>query len=658
MNTRSLLLFLLLLLAPAWAETVRSDHTEAELVAETAAISPGQPFTVALRLKMDEHWHTYWKNPGDSGLATAIEWELPPGYQAGPIQWPRPERIEVEGLVSYAYDGEIYLLTEITPSVEASGQATLKAKATWLECDTTCIPGQASLSLTLPVGEATPGPAAEAIKATRAKLPAAAPPSLKAGWAGNQVALTVGEAKEAFFFPDEAMIIATAEPQMLVEGRLMLVPEPLAKSKPERLVGTLAVDDQTYAIDLPIQASAAVPPAGGSLPKILLLALLGGLILNLMPCVLPVLSLKVLGFVEQANEEGGKPFLHGLVFSLGVLLSFLVIAGALLGLRAAGQEVGWGFQLQNPIFVSLLALLFVAIALNLFGVFEVGEGLTTLGDLAEGKKGYGSSFTSGILATVVATPCTAPFMGSAVGFTLDKSPLIALSVFLAVGLGMASPYLVLTSSPQLLRFVPRPGAWMETFKQFLAFPMLFTAVWLGSVVASQEGTDGLLALLVAMVLLGMAAWCFGRWGQTQRGLGIGGALVLVALSLSLVFGLGEKEGGIAWQPYDPQLVSQLQADGKPVFIDFTADWCLSCKANEKVALSGSKVKQRFEELGITTMKADWTSRDETITQALASFGRNGVPLYVLYPGGGADPVILPEVLLPATVLEALDNVES
>ncbi len=678
MNKPLLSLFLILLWSlPGWAEVVKDAHTEAELVSEVTSIQPGQPFTVALRLKMDDHWHTYWKNPGDSGLATTLAWTLPPGFEASLIRWPHPQKFEVAGLISYAYEGEVYLLVDITPPSQVDEEeVSLKARADWLACQEACIPGGADLTLTLPVSDSfpQPSPAAQAIDATRLKLPIEGG-GLKAGWQGDQIALYFEPPFEGepYFFTSEPMTVNLTAPQVLSEAGsgnvLSLTVDKLAQEKPERLEGVLVLgqgpDSRALKVSVPVEATApvAVIPAPGEtqgLPAALFFAFLGGMILNLMPCVLPVLSLKVLGFVEQANEEGTKPILHGLVFSLGVILSFWAIAGALLALRATGEQVGWGFQLQNPLFVSALAILFLLIALNLFGVFEVGEGLTTLGDAAEGKSGFTGSFTSGVLATLVATPCTAPFMGSAVGFTLNQPALISLAVFTAVGVGMAFPYLVLTGSPALLKFVPRPGAWMEGFKQFLAFPMLLTAAWLCSVVGSQTDNEGVFPLLAALVAVALAGWVYGRWGSSlevkPRRIGQAITVALLAFSLNLVAGIG-KESGIQWEPYSPQLVTELQQSEEPFFIDFTADWCLSCKANERIALSSSKVIDRLQKLEVRTLKADWTDRNEEITQALARFGRNGVPLYVLYPGGGREPVVLPEVILPSTVLEALEQVD-
>lgn len=670
---RSLFMLLLCITLSA-AEPVKSANTEAELVAAGQTLQPGQPLWVALRLNMDHHWHTYWKNPGDSGLATTIEWELPSGFKASEIYWPPPQRVVASDLVSYGYEGEIFLLTELQVPAQLEGDSvTLKARADWLACEDTCIPGGADLELTLAISDSPqPGPWTEKIQQARDQLPQ--PVKAEAGWRGQKIgllaSLTPEEGSQPFFFPAQEMVISAGAPQTVTAEAggilLELEPDPNAADKPEQLIGVLVVGKKAYQIEVPIQASLAVAQApqqaDSGLLAVLIFAFAGGMVLNLMPCVFPVLSLKVLGFVEHAKEEETRPIVHGAVFSLGVLLSFWAVAGALLLLRAGGEKIGWGFQLQSPVFVSCMSVLFFLIALNLFGIFEVGESLTTLGDVADSKTGLANSFWSGVLTTLTATPCTAPFMGSAIGYTLNKPPIISLSVFTAVALGVAFPYFLLTSMPGLLRFIPRPGPWMETFKQVLAFPLVFTAVWLAWVVGGLEGLDSMAWLLCALVFVSMAAWAWGRYSHslkpTAKRLGTAFAVLNMALALWMISVVGQKTEGIEWVNFTPETVQQEVAAGRPVFVDFTADWCQSCKINEKVALSSSKVKRRFEELGVVTVKADWTRRDPAITDALTRFGRNGVPLYVLYPGGGAEPMVLPEILFPGTVLEALDSVES
>jgi thiol:disulfide interchange protein DsbD len=419
-----------------------------------------------------------------------------------------------------------------------------------------------------------------------------------------------------------------------------------------------------------VPAGTAVDGASSGLLRALLFAFLGGLILNLMPCVLPVLSLKVMGFVRQAGER--RVWRHGLAFTAGVLASFWAVAGLLLVLRAGGERIGWGFQLQSPSFVAVLAVLFLLIALNLLGVFEVGMSLVGAANAVQGKTGLASSFWSGLLATVVATPCTAPFMGSALGVALGQPPAAAMLIFTALGLGMAAPYLLLSASPRLLRFVPKPGAWMETFKELMAVPMLATVVFLCWLLGQQAGVDGMAWLLGALIPVGFGAWLYGRaaraaGGARPRLLPVAGAALLVVAGLALALtratvpvAAAARAAGTAdrlgWEPFSVERRDALLAEGTPVFIDFTAAWCLSCQVNERVALETPAVRERLRAHGVALLKADWTLRDDRISQALTSYGREGVPLYVLYGRErGASPVLLPEVLTPGIVLGALDG---
>jgi thiol:disulfide interchange protein DsbD len=478
-------------------------------------------------------------------------------------------------------------------------------------------------------------------------------------------------------------VIEYAAPQKLArtaDGYTLELTPAVNGPKAERLTGVLVAEAAggpvALAIDAPLEAVAAVPAgtevrgASTGLWRALLFAFLGGLILNLMPCVLPVLSLKVMGFVRQAGEA--RVWRHGLAFTAGVLASFWAVAGLLLVLRAGGERIGWGFQLQSPGFVAVLAVLFLLIALNLLGVFEVGMSLVGAGNAVQGKTGLASSFWSGLLATVVATPCTAPFMGSALGVALAQPPAAAMLIFTALGLGMAAPYLVLSASPRLLRFVPRPGAWMETFKELMAVPMFATVVFLCWLLGQQTGVDGMAWLLAALIPVGFGAWLYGRAARAAVGgrprlLPVAGAAVLVIAGLALAVtratvsvaaaprAVGTRDP-LGWEPFSIERRDALRAEGRPVFIDFTAAWCLSCQVNERVALDTPAVRERLRAHGVALLKADWTLRDERISAALTSYGREGVPLYVLYGRApGAAPVLLPEVLTPGIVLGALDD---
>ena len=676
--------------------TGASKNVQVELVPETQWVQPGTPFTLGIHLKMAPHWHTYWKNPGDAGLATRMRWSLPEGFEAGAFQWPAPEAIPAEPLMSYGYSGEVALLTELRPPAGLVPGTSVKlgGRVDWLECKDVCLPGRAQIEIELPVRAEAPLPRPE-----RQALFAAAREGLPrdgAAWQGRllqsgaKLALALrpqGEVEAATFFPESTRVIDHPAPQRLLRTPEGLSLELARASEPEaleRVAGVLVIEApgprRALALELPVESVPALPAGtpvqrragaaggGAGLLGALGLAFVGGLILNLMPCVLPVLSLKVLGFVSHAGRETGGAWRHGLAFAAGVVASFWALAGLLLALRAGGEQIGWGFQLQSPGFVAALGFLFFLIGLNLLGVFEVGTSLTRLGG-AGGGEGLGSSFSSGALATVVATPCTAPFMGSALGFGLSQPAPVALAVFTSLALGMAAPYLLLSVSPRLLRFVPKPGAWMETFKQAMGFLMMGTVVVLVWIFGRQAGNDAVAFLLGGLVLLGLAAWLYGRATAPGRERPAPVSLALAALCalLGLALGLSQAraaarapageavvEGGIAWQPWSPEAEAAARAAGKAVFVDFTAAWCLSCQVNERVALRSPAVAERFERHGIAAFKADWTLHDERITAALRGFGRSGVPLYVLYPPGG-EARLLPEVITPDVVLRAFDE---
>ncbi|HTL47637.1 MAG TPA: protein-disulfide reductase DsbD domain-containing protein, partial [Verrucomicrobiae bacterium] len=621
----------------AQAEPVRSAHTEAELVSEVTSIQPGTPFWAGLHLKMEPRWHTYWRNPGDSGLPTQIKWNLPEGFEAGALQWPQPEKVDLPPLAVYAYENEVLLPVQITPpaSLTPGQDIELKAKATWLACEEVCIPGQAELSLHLPVKAEVPAPdpaKATVFAETRARFPLRESEWRAEAFTGKKQFVLRITSPNAYllsglsFFPYDEKLIDHAAPQTArkIESgyELILKRGNLFTGKLDALEGILvskegwrgAGSETSLEIKAPVTPRDFPESAGGAPMKLgaaLVFAFLGGLILNLMPCVFPVLSIKILNFVEQASEQKIKPGLHGIAFTAGVLVSFWLLAGALIFFRAAGHEIGWGFQLQSPVFVGFLAVLFLILSLSLFGFFEIGLSLTGLGGFLTGKSGLGNSFFGGVLATVIATPCTAPFMGAALGFALTQPPAVSLAVFTLLGLGMAFPYLLLSFFPRLLAFVPRPGPWMSGLKKFMGVLLLATAAWLGWIFFLQSGAH-----------------------VTTPGHG----------------------GKIAWETYSDERLASLRASGTPVFVDFTAAWCLTCKVNEKIALDQDRVKKKFEELKIVPLKADWTSRDERIARALAGYGRSSIPLYVLYGPGHSEPVLLPEIITADLVVQAVDKV--
>lgn len=687
------------------ANPVRTDNAEASLVGELATAQAGTPFAVALRLKMRPGWHTYWLNPGDSGQATSLAWTLPDGFTAGAIEWPAPHRIPVGPLMNYGYEGEVLLLTRITPPVGYAGPAELRAQAEWLVCEKICIPEEAALALTLPVGPgaavADPG-LAQTFRNAVAALPQPSPwPARFAAGAGSlglrfeAPGLQAGELADVWFFATDPVLIQHAAPQRLAVDRAgfgLTIQRTNFAVAPDRLDGVLSVtqriDGRTTHHAFVVAAPPGAMPAATeraamearSLPlwEAALLALLGGVILNLMPCVFPVLAMKALGFARHGQGKGGRDdkghlAAGGLAYTAGVLLAFAFVAGLLIALRAGGAEIGWGFQLQSPGFVTLAALVMFAVGLSLSGVFTFGGAWVGVGGGLTRRTGYAGSFFTGVLAAVVASPCTAPFMGAAVGFALTQPWYMSLAVFQALGLGLALPYLALSLSPGLLRFLPRPGLWMERFKQVMAFPMYATSAWLVWVLSQQAGPDGVMAALGGMVILGFAAWLFEATRAGSRGwrvAGMTGAVAATMIALALA-GLPASEGplparaataegataeggsGPRFEPFSPERLAEARAAGRPVFVNFTAAWCITCLVNERMALATADVVAGFAEKGVVYLKGDWTNRDPAITRVLASFGRSGVPLYVLYPSAasGREAMVLPQILTKAIVLD-------
>ena len=697
-------------LALAWAGSVlaapvvKTDHVEAELVTDRLAAQPGKPATVGLKLRMADQWHTYWKNPGDSGLPTRIQWVLPEGWKAGEIQWPYPKPLPIGPLMNYGYEDEVVLLSELTPPAGAKpGTYPVKASAEWLVCKDVCIPekGELDLSLKVAAGEPAVNPRFQAhIERARAQLPAE-----PGGWkfesalqSGRLVVRMTPPAgasapKQVVFFPEKEQLVEPAAPQKVTrEGDGVRIEMKLADPPPGglQLVKGVAVSDEGWpgipkkAIEVaaPLSASLATAPAGptragsggnsgeigGSTITALFFALIGGILLNLMPCVFPVLGIKVLGFVEHAHGEPRALRTQGWMFFAGSLASFVLLAAILLALRAGGTQLGWGFQMQSPAVVSMLAALFFVLALNLSGVFEWGAFAQTLTANLSAKGRYADAFLSGVVASVVATPCTAPFMGAAVGFTLTQSAGLALAVFATLGIGMALPVLVLAHFPSLMRKLPRSGAWMETFKQVLAFPLYATVAWLTWVLGAQAGNDAVLALLGGLVLVAMAAWMFGKWEHAAAPWRAWVAAILVGAGLVVAWpgpahegaarAEAAKPGEIAWQEWSPEKVASLTAQGHAVFVDFTAAWCVTCQVNKRVALGNSDVVKAFTARGVVPLRADWTRQDPRITATLAALGRNAVPVYALYVPGEPAPRLLPEVLTPSVVLTELSHVPS
>jgi thiol:disulfide interchange protein DsbD len=686
-----LLLALLLLAVARWslAAPVQQPHSEAELIAEHVAVTPGQPLTVGLRLRMDDHWHVYWKNPGDAGMATSLAWTLPPGFQAAPMQWPAPRRIDVGPLTSYGYEGEVLHPVEIAvpPGLPTGTRVAIRAKADWLVCKEICLPASANLALELPV-RAEPAEAdarrEQAFRAARAQLPVTAPADGIAAYrSGDRLIVRVAHAvapalRGLAFFPErEGAIQYAAEQRVVRHGEgfdLQLAAAP--GSNGNALAGVLVADPgfaraRAMTIDVPIQAGPpAVAPGNTSVRTAwagaLALAFAGGLLLNLMPCVFPVLAIKVLSVAQRAHGNSAALRMHGVLFAAGVVGSFWLIAGLLLALRAQGTALGWGYQLQSPVVVAGLSVLFFVLGLNLSGVFHFGTRLQALAGAVRARNAHIDALLSGALATAVASPCTAPFMGAALGFALVQPAAEAMSVFTALALGMALPFVVLTFVPQLTRRLPRPGVWMETLRQVLAFPLYASVVWLLWVLGQQTGLDALARMLFALLLLAAALWALGRTAQARRTgrwltRTIAAALLAGALSLAWTGTQPSAQvrtaGAGAWQPWSEAAVQEALAQGRPAFVDFTAAWCVTCQVNKRLVLQADEVERRFQQLGVVRLRADWTNRDPAISSALARLERSGVPVYALYLPARREPQLLPEVLTRRLVLDALDRAE-
>lgn len=722
---RALLVALLMALAP-WgalaqgllsgtpAQTVvQSDQARAELLAHAPqGATPGQPVWVGLQITHAPEWHTYWKNSGDSGLPTELQWTLPPGVSAGPIAWPTPRKFPIGNLANYGYDGTVVLPVPLTVAPDFKGShIDIKLYAAWLVCRKECIPEEGHFSLRLPVqgstglngaafdasfqaapkdqpaGESRVMPEADALNVVLTGLPARwrgqpleffpeAPGLIEPGqpwtqaWDGERWTARVPLSPHRAESPAQmALVVAQASPPGQGPGSPGVRLEvPVQGTWPAAAPLPVAVPAALQAaLDANAARASAAAPVGSATPltlaAALLGALLGGLILNLMPCVFPVLAIKVMAFAQHAQDRRAHRA-NGLAYTAGVVLSFLALGALLLALRAAGEQLGWGFQLQSPAVVAVLATLFTLIGLNLAGLFEFGNVLPSRVANLQARHPTGDAFLTGVLATAIASPCTAPFMGASLGLAIGLPAAQALAVFGALGLGMALPYLLASWVPAVARALPRPGAWMNTFRHLMAFPMFATVVWLLWVLGQQSGIDGAAALLMLLVVLALLVWALGLRGR--------GRTVIAGLSLAGLAWLGWAIGpnvtrlqdatpgqavataveGVSWQPWSPQAQAELIAQGRPVFVDFTAAWCVTCQFNKRTTLADASVLGDMARKNVALLRADWTRRDPDVTAALASLGRNGVPVYAIYKNGQA-PQVLTEVLRVEEVRAAL-----
>ena len=714
-----------------------SSRVRVELFQEEETIQPNHPFWIALHLNLEDGWHVYWKNPGDAGIPLKIEWNLPEGFEAGPLQWPFPEKFTMDDMVGFGYKDEVTLLSQVIPppQLDLGTKISMDAQVKWLVCSSmTCQPGSATATLPLIASSKQPHPRSEFIaifKEARDKIPQThveVKTIRKHGIVQLEVPQETSDSQEetiqgVYFFPEQQNVIDhSIEPTVAessTDSNRYLVnlkgsDEIGAKSK--NLKGVLVLRTQkgadesiqAFDIDSPIEeegdhevlslldssnksssqsigygrnisSSSSSLTFEGGLGLALIFAFIGGMILNLMPCVLPVMSFKVLGFVKMAGQSRSLTLKHGLMFSLGVIISFWALASIMLMLRTYGQSVGWGFQLQEPLFVVILASILFVFALSLFGLFEWGMFFAswagqTQAETAQKSPGFTGSFFSGVLATAVATPCTGPFLGSAVGFAVTLPVFQSLLIFTVLGLGMCFPYLLLAAFPAYLRFMPKPGAWMETFKQLMGFLLLATVLWLLWVFSAQTDAFSLICLLAGFLCFAIGGWIYGRGCSpiaTRKKRALAFAFVLLFAFMggkAILFPRASWYGQEAitqskssgnhwdgWEDFSPERLVQLRNEGKPVLIDFTAKWCLICQANHLV-LSSDSVKEQLDHSGVVKLKADWTKSDPVITQELSKFGRNSVPLYVLYgPNEKQEPLILPQVLTADVVINHLNT---
>jgi thiol:disulfide interchange protein DsbD len=673
---------------------VTTERVRAELMAHAPdGVEPGKQVWVGLQIAHQPEWHTYWKNSGDSGLPTALTWTLPAGVTAGEIAWPVPKKIPVGNLANYGYEGTVLLPVPLTISPQfkpslLGGELEVKLKADWLVCRKECVPEEGSFVLKVPV-RSTTAMNRDAFDAAFKAEPrpvlgstGGIIPDSKVQVDGNAIRLTVQglpvqlRGKTLELFPETPEVIETAAPfTQAWTGEVWTATVPLSAQRsgsPSVMPVVLASGGEAYRAELKVlgpwptaAAAVGVSPAleealrnnAGTAPAApsigffaaLFGALLGGMILNLMPCVFPVLAIKVVGFTRHADDRRGHR-ISGFAYTAGVVLSFVALGALVLGLRAAGQQLGWGFQLQSPAVVATLAALFTVIGLNLAGLFEFGAFLPSSLATLESRHPVGNSFLSGVLAVAIASPCTAPFMGASVGLAIGLPAVQALTIFAAVGVGMALPYLAASLVPAVARMLPRPGAWMDVFRKLMAFPMFATVAWLVWVLGQQSGIDGAGALLALLVALAMVLWAFTLHGRAR---GIVSTLSIISLAL-LAWSVGpsvtraQAETPVAanaagWQAWAPGRVDQLLATGQPVFVDFTAAWCVTCQYNKKTTLSNRDVLADLSNKKVALLRADWTRRDPAITAALGQLGRSGVPVYVMYQQGRA-PVVLSEVL--------------
>src|SRR5213594_3029611 len=666
---------------------------KAELLADTSAIVPGKAFTVGLLLRMAPGWHTYWKFSGDAGLPTELKWKLPQGFKIGEIRWPIPlKTIDPGDIETYGYENEVLLMQEITPPSKIDESSVkLSADANWLVCEKICIPGRETLQLELPISTTSQPANTELFARYRRLLPQNWPGADAATteWsrAGSDLRLKVASvalanypAVDFFPLPEQGTVVGHPTVESRNKNQILLrIPIESSGKSVSAMAGLVVFSQQAngddraaWQITPPSIVSAAHPVPVRGIFTFLLFGFLGGIILNLMPCVLPVISLKIFGSIQHAGQNRRKILRSGIAFAGGIFTWFVGLALLLIALKAAGREITWGgFQFTNPYFVLALSAIVLVFALNLFGVFEISlpQGVTRGLLSSTGGQQEAASFFQGLFATVLATPCTAPFLGTALGFAFAQSPAIILSMFVAIAGGMSAPYLLLCAYPAWLRFLPKPGPWMLHVKQFMGFLLLATLLFLLYVLGAQRGLDGAIWASCFLLFVSIACWMKGAFVVPSASVAARQISVLLLLVLVIGSGIyfiggkfrstkistGSTQLAGDWQAFTPERLQAELEQGHSVFVDFTAAWCLTCKFNEANVLESSAVREAFQRHAIVKLKADWTNGDPVITKLLQQFGRPGVPLYVLYPGKSEEPIVFPELLTKSIILEKLET---
>ena len=647
-----------------------ASNSNITLLSDTYSIQPGENFLVGIKFELEKDWHTYWKNPGDAGEGANIEWILPEGLKASKILWPGPERIPVEPLMTFGYNNEVVLLTELTAAQALIFPLKIKANVNWFTCKDICIPQEGVVDLVLNKGNSFPSIDSKEINRYLKKVPTQFSQNYRVEQLDNKYFLQadINDGKHfqsMYFFPNEYGLTGYTEEQVYEKNLNSFILElevSKAKLNPKIFEGVIEAsnDEGKFYFEISYPLSSIESDESQSIILLVVFAFIGGLILNIMPCVFPILSIKILRFVEHSENSSTQTYKFGLFYALGVILSFLLIAVALLALKASGENIGWGFQLQYPLVISILFYLFIALGYMFMSNIVFGSQLGQLSLAAQVKNESLESFLTGVLAVVVASPCTAPFMGSAVGFAILQPSVNSILIFLSLGIGFALPYLILSIKPSLLSFLPKPGAWMETFKQFMAFPMWASALWLLWVLSGQVDLDTVILVLIGGLLISLSLWLMEK--NTSERISIKWLVRLSAILIFIVsllilptsysYKTSQDSENLS---YTEDLLNEFRDTNELIFLNFTADWCITCKVNERVALNSSEVKELIKKKNIKYIEADWTRKNEDIAKKLEEFGRSGVPLYLLYPSKG-DPIILPEILTEDILLKYLNEI--